>query len=252
MNAWLARSADYFLRGTGLQWWPVRVRRGIAAGAWWTLYPLSSYWRGTQEMELHTALDSLGDIRGWSCWDIGAHFGIYAIGLARRVGAEGQVAAFEPNPISYRRLEFHRRLNRLDWMKTFQAAASDHAGLDELCTDGDFRTTTTRLRREGERPAGRERRISIRTLRLDDLVAAGELRPPQFIKVDVEGHGHRTLAGARKTLAQSRPAMIVELHSAEEADGIVRLIEPLDYEQLQLPGIEPDQSGRNMLFRPRR
>ena len=64
---------DWFLAVTRLQFWPVRVRHGIAEGARWTLYPWSSYWRGTQEPAMHRAVNELGDMAGGSCWDLGAH-----------------------------------------------------------------------------------------------------------------------------------------------------------------------------------
>lgn len=60
-----------------------------------------------------------GNISGWNCWDLGAHFGLYSVALALRVGPEGQVAAFEPNPVSFARLERHRRMNGLDRLKTY-------------------------------------------------------------------------------------------------------------------------------------
>jgi len=50
---------------------------------------------------------------------LGAHFGLYSVALALRVGPEGQVAAFEPNPVSFARLERHRRMNGLDRLKTY-------------------------------------------------------------------------------------------------------------------------------------
>ena len=49
----------------------------------------------------------------------GVHFGLYSAALALRVGHEGQVAAFEPNPVSFARLERHRRMNGLDRLKTY-------------------------------------------------------------------------------------------------------------------------------------
>lgn len=100
---------------------PVTIRRGAAQGTRWTLFPWSSYWRGTHEPEVQAAIMSLGggDISGWNCWDLGAHFGLYSVALALRVGPEGQVAAFEPNPVSFARLERHRRMNGLDRLKTY-------------------------------------------------------------------------------------------------------------------------------------
>ena len=255
MRAAVIRFLDWFLAVTRLQYWPVRVRAGVAAGARWTLYPWSAYWRGTQEPAMHQALLDLGDIRGWSCWDLGAHFGIYSVGLARRTGPTGEVAAFEPNPLSYARLERHRRMNGLSWMKTFEAAVSDTAGTAELLTYGDLRSTTTHLAYDDETLGDITQPLGIRTLVLDELVNSGQLRPPDFIKVDVEGHAHKALAGARKTLAAKRPILIVAFHSDAEVQGVLGLLTPLGYEHTV---VETDSGsahaviGHDLLFRPKR
>jgi FkbM family methyltransferase len=233
----------------------VRVRRGIAQGARWTLFPWTSYWRGTHEPALQTALAELGggDIHGWTCWDLGAHFGLYSVGLARRVGATGQVAAFEPNPASFARLERHRRLNHLSWLKTYRAAVSDHNEGAELFTYGNLGTTTTHLPFDGESRPADSGVLPVRTVRLDDLVRAGELRPPQFVKIDVEGHGHRALAGMRGTLAATRPLIIAAFHSPEEIQGMMSLLTPLDYDWKAIGGADPRpevQIGQDYLFHP--
>jgi FkbM family methyltransferase len=253
MTTALIRFLDWFLALTRLQYWPVRVRAGIAAGARWTLYPWSAYWRGTQEPALHQAMLGLGDIRGWCCWDLGAHFGIYSIGLARRTGPTGEVAGFEPNPVSYARLERHRRMNGITWMKTFEAAVSDQAGSAELLTYGDLRSTTTHLAYETETVGAITRPIAVPTVVLDDLVASGRLRPPDFIKVDVEGHAHRALSGARRTLAAKRPILIVAFHSEPEVRGVLDLLTPLGYGHTPVgasPGGPEGLVGHDLLFRP--
>lgn len=241
------------LRITRLELWPVRVRSGIAQGARWTLYPWSAYWRGTQEPQLHQALLQLGDITGWTCWDLGAHFGIYSVGLARRVGVTGQVAAFEPNPVSHARLVRHARMNRLDWLKVFPAAVSDDAGSAELYTYGSLQSTTTHLPYEGESAGTATAPITIRTVVLDDLVSKGEIRAPDLIKVDVEGHGHKALAGARRSLSARRPILIVAFHSQVEVDGVLALLTPLGYTSTPLEpvaGSGGTMIGRDYLFRP--
>ena len=254
MRAALVRFLDWFLALTRLQYWPVRVRRGIAAGARWTLYPWSAYWRGTQEPAMHETLRSFGDIEGWNCWDLGAHFGIYSVGLARHTGPTGEVAAFEPNPVSYARLERHRRMNGLTWMKTFEAAMSDQAGTAELLTYGDLRSTTTHLAYENETRGAATRPIGVRTLVLDELVASGTLRAPDFIKVDVEGHAHHALAGARHTLATRHPILIVAFHSEPEVQGVFALLTPLGY-QHRMIGTDSGSAhaiiGHDLLFWPK-
>jgi FkbM family methyltransferase len=170
-----------------------------------------------------------GNIGGWACWDLGAHFGLYSIGLARRVGPEGEIAAFEPNPASFARLERHRDMNRLTWLRLFPAAVSDHNKGAELFTYGELGTTTTHLPYDGETRTSEVGALSVRTIKLDDLVKRGELRRPNFIKIDVEGHGHHAIAGMRETLRSSRPIVIMAFHSPQEITGAMEVLAPLAY-----------------------
>jgi len=224
------RWAGRFLLWSRLAWLPLRVRRGFLAGCWWSFYPWTSYWRGTHEPAIQQRLAGLGAMQGWSCWDLGAHFGFYSVGLARRVGPTGEVAAFEPNPLSFRRLEYHRRLNRLAWLKVYSAAASDQSGQTELYTYGELHSTTTHLRYEGETRVAACAPLVVKSIRLDDLVAAGILRPPDFVKIDVEGHGHRALAGMHATVARHRPHLLCALHSPNELTGMQAILAPLGYD----------------------
>lgn len=256
MNRLLKATAARVLSRTPLGLLPVTVRHGIAAGARWTLFPYSSYWRGTHEPELQSVLLNLGqgNIRGWTCWDLGAHFGLYSIGLARRVGPEGQVAAFEPNPLSHARLARHHRANAVPWLKIYNAAVSDQAGSAELYTYGDIGATSTHLPYDGETRTADVGAINVRTLRLDDLVKSGELRAPQFVKIDVEGHGHHALAGMRTSLATARPILIAGFHSQSELDGMMALISPLNYAARKIGAVGNASEvtvGGDYLFTPR-
>ncbi len=235
-----------FLKASRLELLPVRVRGGVARGALWTLYPWSSYWKGTHEPAVQRFLLAVGgnDIRGWSCWDLGAHYGIYSVGLAMRVGGAGQVAAFEPNPLSFARLARHRRLNHLEQLKIFPVAVSDSKREDDLFTYGSRESTTTHLRYAGEQGVG-GKPIRVATVRLDDLVRSGDIRRPNFIKIDVEGHAHRALAGARETLAAAQPIILVALHNATERDGVTEILGPLGYSMGPLDGAE------EFVFRPK-
>ncbi len=257
MNPVLQNLAGWLLRSTPLGLFPVRVRGGVAAGARWTLYPWTSYWRGTHEPALQATLVSLGggDIAGWSCWDLGAHFGLYSIGLARRVGPQGQVAAFEPNPQSYARLELHQRMNALPWLKIHRAAVSDENGSAELYTYGDLSTTTTHLPYDGEQRHAHVVPLAVRTLRLDDLVRTGDLRAPQFVKIDVEGHGHRALGGMQETLAAARPTLIIGFHSRLEMEGVMALLTPFHYSARRIgdpEGTSKVEVGNDYLFTPQK
>ena len=208
---------------------PVRVRSGFARGARWSLYPWSAYWRGKHEPAMQAALERLHPGIGAVFWDVGSHYGLYAVGAALRCGPTGQVAAFEPNPLSFARLELHRRRNRLDWLKTYPAAVSAEEGEMPFLLYDEADGTTTHLPYDRETITPESRPITVRVLRLDDLVARGELRPPQLIKIDAEGHGHRVLAGARATLVRHRPTILLALHSPEEIAGSIAILNILGY-----------------------
>src|SRR5471030_3056217 len=96
-----------------LQYWPVTVRAGLAKGARWTAFPFSANWRIGGESDVAHCVARAGDLGGASCWDLGAHFGIHTIGLAMCVGPSGQEAGFEPDPVAFRKLSRHVRMNGL-------------------------------------------------------------------------------------------------------------------------------------------
>lgn len=253
MSRLLHRAITGFLRVSGLQYWPVRARHGYNAGARWTLYPWTSYWRGTHEPEVTHALAGVGDLQGKVCWDLGAHFGYYSVGFAQRTGPTGQVLAVEPFPSSFARLERHRRLNRLDWLKPICAAASDRDGEADLIADTRHGDTGVHLAYDAnERPAEGVPLLRIRTVRLDGLVARGEAREPDLMKVDVEGHGHHALAGALDTLRRRRPLILMAFHSDAEVAGTEALLDPLGYDWEPLdPHGASQRTGHDFILRPR-
>jgi FkbM family methyltransferase len=207
---------------------PVRVRGGIAAGARWTAFPYSAYWRGTHEPEVDAAIRRLGDLRGAACWDLGAHFGIYTVGLAMAIGSTGQVVGFEPDPVSFARLQLHVKMNGLHCVRLFNAAVSNHDGESALMMYGRFGTSSTHLAYPDETGNGAQK-VPIQIVRLDSLVERGEIRIPRLIKIDVEGHGSKALRGAAATIRRALPAIIMAFHSAEEYEGARDLLRPLGY-----------------------
>lgn len=208
---------------------PVVVRRGLAKGAWWSAYPSSAYWRlGGNAPEVETALRRHAVKPGGVFWDLGAHFGIHAVGMARLLGPDGRVEAFEPDPVSRRRLAWHRRINRLPTLRIHAAAVSDRSGTARLCHYEDLGSTTSHLPYPGE-PLDGVASCEVQTVAPDDLVAAGVLRPPDFVKIDVEGHGHAALAGMRATLETHRPGLIVGIHHEPEYRASLSLLGTFGY-----------------------
>jgi FkbM family methyltransferase len=234
---------------------PVRVQRGLAAGASWSLFPWTSYWRGLHEPQIQARLIDLMDWRGKSVWDLGSHFGLFAVGLGRRVGPSGAVAAFEPHPRNFSRLQLHLRRNRLSWAQAFPCAVSDQPGHQQLLLEADVAAASTvgHLLYEGETWRPDIPQIKVETCALDAWVESGKIRAPDFIKVDVEGHGHKALAGARRTITAKRPILLMGFHSSVEVQGTEELLKPLGYRFEAIPPDAPaDRVGADYLLFPER
>jgi len=241
-----------FLSLKPIAWFPVRIRGGLAGGARWTFFPWTAYWRGQHEPDVQARLLAMGDWTGRHVWDLGSHYGFFTVGLARRVGPTGSVAAFEPNPLSYRRLIHHVHLNQLSWVTTFPAAVSDSAGSSPMFFHGGMETTSSHLAYDDQTSADTSVTMQVALLRLDDLVAEGKIARPNFIKMDVEGHGHRALAGAMHTIGANRPVILTGFHSSQELEGVLRLLLPLGYRAtpIELSAPLPPAVGFDYLFEP--
>lgn len=83
------------------------------------------------------------------------------------------------------------------------------------------------------------------TVVLDKLVEQGEIRPPQFLKVDIEGHGAKALRGACRTLAAYHPTITMSFHSQWEVEGTRELLEPIGYRSFTCEGLEVDWPTSN-------
>jgi FkbM family methyltransferase len=224
------------MRLTGLGNLPVRSKRGLISGARWTLYPFSSYWRGTSDQEAIPWVDRFCR-PGGAALDLGAHFGLYTVAMAQRVGPAGQVISFEPENEARSKCLRHVRMNHLEQVRVFAEAASSTNGTLRLAGGDGAGSSTSFV--SAEPGAG----AMLSCVRLDDLFAREGLRPPQFIKVDVENHGAEALSGALGILA-SRPNILMSFHSEQELAGTRAILEPLGYHVISLAGanVEWDQA----------
>ncbi len=75
-----------------------------------------------------------------------------------------------------------------------------------------------------------------------------------FIKLDVDGHGHKAHAGAAEAIRRQRPVILAGLHSPDEIDGLRALLDPLGYTWRCIDQrVNPDETlvGRDVLLTPR-
>ena len=149
--------------------------------------------------------------QGSVCVDVGANLGYFSILMSRLVGEEGQIFAFEPMPDTYEILCKNINLNHICNTKTVRAALSHESGSVRLFTGPSERLSKT-ASMVGYRLEGDRRATVVPSIRLDDYFV-GLKRLPDLIKMDVEGAEASVLNGARNTIAQGRPILLVEIHA---------------------------------------
>jgi FkbM family methyltransferase len=162
------------------------------------------------EPELQAAITRL--VRpGWTCADVGAHWGIFTRLLANLVGENGRVVAFEAHPSNARRLRW-----------SLGRAARGRVVVENLAvTDGEEDRVALH---PGRQRASREWNVVGADLDGRKTPAALEVaatsldayfadKPLDFVKLDVEGAEADVLRGMRQLLRDQRPSMAVEFHT---------------------------------------
>jgi len=157
--------------------------------------------------------------RGMTVYDVGANKGQMALLFATLVGPAGRVVALEPVPSEFSSLERNLRLNRVDTIvRALRVAISDReCDLSFLCdavnpTQGKLADVEPTYQVPGAQA------ITVKARPLDRLLEAE--RPPDVLKIDVEGAAASVLRGARRILDDVGPGVYLELHGPEEQAGV--------------------------------
>lgn len=145
--------------------------------------------------------------RGDHFVDGGANIGYFSLKAARRVGPEGRVDAFEPQPLNRARLLANIAANALEGQihvheEALFAAAGDaviHTYLPEARMNHG---TATLL----PPPGALTRATPIRTARMDQLLSG---MAPRLVKLDIEGAEPMAIAGMSGILRNPSPPAII-------------------------------------------
>jgi FkbM family methyltransferase len=163
---------------------------------------------------------------GTVAYDLGANYGMHTLLLARLVGAEGKVYAFEPDTEVRAALIEQMALNRFTQAFIQPEAITDHDGFQYW--EPSASSATAHLSDQGKR------RVPVTTL--DSFVFNAHNPPPAFIKIDVEGAESAVLAGARRVIETYRPAMAIELHTPEQDRLVGTTLETYGYSAYRIAG----------------
>jgi FkbM family methyltransferase len=141
-------------------------------------------------------------------WDVGANIGYFTLVAATALNHRGAIIAFEPGKNAYARLEENIALNPYRNIRAYPLAVSDREGQAVLHVAGDIADSSASLYPMGQPEGGQE---VCRTVALDHFLEAEGLRPPDLMKLDVEGAELAVLQGARELLAAAHPLLLVEM-----------------------------------------
>jgi FkbM family methyltransferase len=75
-----------------------------------------------------------------------------------------------------------------------------------------------------------DKAVSMHTVTLDSLVASGQIKPPDFIKCDIEGAEFDALTGAAGTLSKYSPVILLATHGPKVHDDCCTLLAGLGYQ----------------------
>jgi FkbM family methyltransferase len=219
----LARSCVVGLMGKKSR--PRRILSGLARGYRIDVSPAVhlSYLLGTNEPHLQEAIRRFVTT-GDTVYDIGANLGYVSLSLAKRVGERGLVIAFEPIPQNIAAFHVNIEINAIDNVQLLEVAASNCVG--EAVIRLAENPSTASLVWHQDNASATE--LTIQTVIIDELVEAGKLAPPKFVKIDVEGAEGSVLQGMQRTIAAARPVLFVECSDIGR-ETAWRLLKELNY-----------------------
>jgi FkbM family methyltransferase len=135
--------------------------------------------------------------------DVGAYAGLYTLIAGIKVGSSGKVISFEPNPLNFIFLKRNIELNKLNNVIIIQKAVGDKSGKLKLQFPAHS-TALSSLLRMGKW----EKRISVESTTIDDVVSNLDLNFVKILKVDAEGYEFNVLKGGLNTLARTQYILV--------------------------------------------
>ena len=185
---------------------------------------VSIFLDGTFEEDELTYLRNLST-DGSTIVDVGANIGIYTIELAREVGANGMVLAFEPSPDTFSRLERNLSINEMNNVKTFQVALSDKDSTIDVFLAADPAYSSC----DPDENLKTIDTCNVPCARLDTIWRDLDCPTVSVIKIDVEGMELSVLKGAELLLRMCKPVLLIEANSKEEFEEIAHWLVPFSY-----------------------
>jgi FkbM family methyltransferase len=241
--------------------WQLDLNEGID----FSIYALGVFERST--VMTYRRLVCPGDV----VLDIGANIGAHTLHLARLVGNEGRVLAFEPTLYAFNKLQRNLALN---------ADIASRVTVEQIMlTDRADETMEVEVYSSWPLDGGRglhakhlgrpEALTGSRTERLDDYLTNAGIKRLDFVKLDVDGFECHVLGGGLTALKMFRPVILMELspyvlsERGRSSAQLVSILKQAGYSLFRLDGktelpddagllqkLVPDGSSLNVIARP--
>jgi FkbM family methyltransferase len=172
-----------------------------------SIYLLGAFERGTQKTL--QKLVKPGDV----VFDIGANIGAHTLAIAQSVGRFGKVYAFEPADFAFAKLQRNLALNPDLEARTYPqqillASSSTEEQEQEIYASWPLESDAVLHPKHCGRLVS-AKRATVETL--DNFINRRGITSLDLIKMDVDGHELSVLQGARETLGQFQPTMVMEM-----------------------------------------
>jgi len=140
---------------------------------------------------------------GMIALDVGANRGVTTVTLARAVGENGHVWAFEPVPEHFAALKTNLSQNNGTNVEALQVAVADAPGEVDLYVHGEG---------SGIVPAEGTQRLRVAATTIDSFLYEHGVGRVDLISSDCEGSELRVLRGAEEALTSYSPQIFCEIH----------------------------------------
>jgi FkbM family methyltransferase len=169
--------------------------------------------------------------------DIGANIGIYTKYLSEFVETTGKVMSIEPIPITYSFLLNNIEKLKLINVETHNIAIAEKEMTSEMFVptgiSGEYYSRAKLFDTNDKITEMNLRTIEVKLVPLDMLVNSLD-RSISFIKIDVEGFELSVLKGAKKTLENNKPSLLVEIEgdpsdTGSNADCVLKFLRAFNY-----------------------
>ncbi len=136
--------------------------------------------------------------------DLGANIGYYTLLMAKLVGKNGRVFAFEPEPKNLELLKRNIQLNTLKNITVIEKAVSNKVGEDNLYIDKKYIGSHTLYNEFTDKKP-----IKVEVTTIDKFFEdyKGKIN---FIKMDIEGSEYRALEGMSDLIIKNNVKLIIE------------------------------------------